>query len=235
LVTIKLDKTAPTIDATIIPTPNDAGWHNSDVTVQFTCADVLSGVASCAADQTVTTEGADQPITGNATDIAGNAASATVNVSLDKTPPVVTCSANPDRLWPANNKLKDINVTVNVEDALSGPNGFVLVAVTNNETTNPSDMPGWDVGTADTAGQLMASRAGNGDGRIYTLTYEGGDMAGNTAQCSTIVFVPHDNNQPNPPQPTTTVVAADASGDESEDEENSAQMDHTILLPFVAR
>ena len=70
--------------------------------------------------------------------------------------------------------------------------------MTNDETSNSNDMPGWTIGAPDTAGQLIASRAGNGDGRIYTLTYEGKDVAGNTARCSTIVFVPHDNKQPNP-------------------------------------
>jgi hypothetical protein len=32
-------------------------------------------------------------------------------------------------------------------------------------------------------------------GRVYMLTYEGADAAGNTAQCSTTVTVPHDKGK----------------------------------------
>ncbi len=136
----------------------------------------------------------------------------------------MTCSANPDRLWPANNKLKTIDVAVNVTDDQSGAAGFTLIAVTNDETSSPGDMVGWEIGTPDTAGELMASRAGNGDGRIYTLTYEGMDVAGNTARCSTIVFVPHDSNQPNPPQP---IVAADVDVNSG----SQAEGDSDIVAP----
>src|SRR5262249_7856796 len=41
-VTVKLDKTAPSITVTQAPDANGAGWNNTDVTVTFTCGDALS-------------------------------------------------------------------------------------------------------------------------------------------------------------------------------------------------
>src|SRR5262249_51379678 len=55
-VTVRIDKTGPTITASLSPAPNSAGWDKSNVTVTFTCNDSLSGVASCSAPQTVSNE-----------------------------------------------------------------------------------------------------------------------------------------------------------------------------------
>ncbi|HAM27065.1 MAG TPA: hypothetical protein DCP11_10315, partial [Microbacteriaceae bacterium] len=46
-VTVKLDKTAPTVGGTWAPAPNSGGWNNSNVTVTLTCSDALSGIKSC--------------------------------------------------------------------------------------------------------------------------------------------------------------------------------------------
>ena len=120
----------------------------------------------------------------------------------DSTPPTVTCSAGPTTLSPPNHKLRPVTTAVTVRDDGSGPAGFRLVAVTANEADRalgdgdmPVDVQAWDVGTADTAGLLRAERAGSGSGRVYVLTYEGSDLAGNTAQCTTTVTVPHDSRR----------------------------------------
>ena len=96
-VTVEIDKSDPTITHTLAPEANGNGWNNADVTVTFTCADQddLSGIASCTAPQTVTTEGKDQPVTGTATDNAGNTATDPATVSLDKTKPTITGSRTP--------------------------------------------------------------------------------------------------------------------------------------------
>ena len=58
-------------------------------------------------------------------DVASNAEQpVSRSFQIDQTPPTVTCSASPDRLWPPNNKLNNINVTVNVADASSGSGRF---------------------------------------------------------------------------------------------------------------
>ena len=113
----------------------------------------------------------------------------------DTTPPTVTCSAFPAVLWPPNNKLVPVTTTVTVSDADSGPAGFTLLSLTSNEGDASAESSGWTTGTPDTGGSLQASRLGSGNGRVYTLTYQGSDEAGNTATCSTTVTVPHDQGK----------------------------------------
>jgi hypothetical protein len=60
------------------------------VTVSFSCADDVSGVATCTTPITVRTEGANQAVNGTATDLARNQATTTRTVSVDKTPPSLT-------------------------------------------------------------------------------------------------------------------------------------------------
>ena len=113
----------------------------------------------------------------------------------DTTSPTVTCSVSPAVLWPPNNKLVPVTTTLTVTDADSGPAGFTLLSVTSNEGEVGAESSGWATGTPDTNGFLQASRLGTGNGRVYTLTYEGSDNAGNTATCSTTVTVPHDQGK----------------------------------------
>ena len=97
-VLVKIDKTAPTISHVFVsPTGyTDGGWTNSNVTVHFTCTDTGSGVASCTSDQVVGTQGAGQQVTGTGTDNAGNSATNTATVSIDKTPPTIVAAADRD-------------------------------------------------------------------------------------------------------------------------------------------
>ncbi len=90
-VTVRLDKTAPTITGAPTTSPNGASWYKGPVTIKFTCTDVLSGVASCPADVTLTANGQGQEVTRTATDKAGNEASTTVgNINIDASAPTVT-------------------------------------------------------------------------------------------------------------------------------------------------
>jgi hypothetical protein len=118
-VNVKIDKTLPLITGVSSPAPNAAGWNNSDVTVSFLCIDTLSGIALCGPNQVLSSEGIDLGASGNATDQAGNANSATVSgVKLDKTPPVITINV------PANGAEyilgEVINAAWTVSDELSG-------------------------------------------------------------------------------------------------------------------
>jgi hypothetical protein len=181
-------------------------WFNTDVQVGFSCADggsAPSGLATnTVAGRTLTAEGADQSVTntGDCVDQAGNRATAATvrEINIDKTAPTVACSASPNSLWPPNHELKDITAAVNVNDVLSGAAGFSLVSVSSNELDNglgdgdmPNDIQGWSLNANDTGGQLRAERGGIGSGRVYTLTYQGQDVAGNTARCSATVSVAH--------------------------------------------
>src|SRR5215469_12504118 len=116
---VGIDNDPPTITAAVSPSPNAAGWNNSPVTVTFTCSDKTSGVASCPAPVAVSTEGANQIISGTATDLAGNTATASVTINLDMTPPTITGTINPP---PDSGGYNSGPVTVNFTcgDALSG-------------------------------------------------------------------------------------------------------------------
>jgi PKD repeat protein len=116
-VTLNIDRTAPTISATPKRAANGAGWYNAAVAVAFSCADSGSGIASCPADVTVDSEGAAQIITRSVTDRAGNSASASATIKLDKTAPQLTVTAPADG---AVLNTSPANVSGNVSDALSG-------------------------------------------------------------------------------------------------------------------
>jgi hypothetical protein len=94
-VTVNIDKTPPIITATVSPAPNANGWNTTPVTVSFQCSDALSGIAICPPAQTVSAQGANQNISGTATDVAGNTATATVVVNLETAPPSITATAAP--------------------------------------------------------------------------------------------------------------------------------------------
>jgi len=211
-----VDTTPPVTTATVSPQPNATGWNNSNPTVSLSAADNAGGsgvkqitysasgaqvipstvLVGSLASFTISVEGA-TTITFFATDKAGNIEAAkTITVQLDKTPPTVACSASPSALWPPNNKLVPVNVSVTVSDALSGPAGFKLVSATSNEPdSGQGDIQGFAPGTASTTGQLRAQRLGAGNGRIYTLNYTGTDTTGNSSTCAATVTVPHDQGQ----------------------------------------
>ncbi|MBI3448977.1 MAG: thrombospondin type 3 repeat-containing protein [Acidobacteria bacterium] len=195
--TVRLDKSVPMIVAAQAPAPNANGWNNSDVTISYTCADALSGLASCDAPVIVGAEGQGQSATGNATDVAGNVAQVSVSgINIDRTPPSVTCTVSPAVLWPPKHRMIPITATVIVTDALSGTGGFVLTSVTSSEPDSvnrkdkPGDIAGFAVGSPSTTGQIRAERIANGPGRVYSLTWTGEDAAGNATWCHATVTVP---------------------------------------------
>lgn len=158
-VTIKRDATAPTISGSAAPAPNAAGWNNTDVTVSFTCTDNLSGVASCGPDDTISSEGADQSVTGNVTDNAGNSNSVAVsNIDIDKTAPTVAVTGFGDgNVFIVGGTLPTVGCSSS--DGLSG------IAATG--------------GPSLTAGGLNS----NGVGSV-TFTCTASDNAGNPATAS---------------------------------------------------
>ncbi|TMF86346.1 MAG: Neogenin, partial [Chloroflexi bacterium] len=116
---IEVDQTPPTIGYSLDELPNGAGWLNHDVKVTFTCGDATSGIASCPDPQTVSVEAAGEVATGTALDNAGNKASVSVTINLDKTPP--TISAAPDRPANAHGWYRDdVTVGFTCGDTLSG-------------------------------------------------------------------------------------------------------------------
>lgn len=92
-VDVNIDVTDPEITGTIVETPNDNGWFDGPVTIEWTCSDALSGIASCPGDTVIDTDGAGQSATGETADLAGNTAGATVEgINIDLDAPTITAS-----------------------------------------------------------------------------------------------------------------------------------------------
>jgi hypothetical protein len=116
---IGVDNDLPIISGTVSPPPNPAGWNNSSVTVNFKCSDKTSGVAFCPSPVSVTTEGANQVLTGTAMDKAGNTATASVMVNLDRTPPNISGTINPPPNAAGWN-YSSVTVSFTCSDPISG-------------------------------------------------------------------------------------------------------------------
>ena len=161
---IKIDLTAPTLTfGAASPAANAAGWNNTDVSVPFTAADVLSGVditSPAVSPLVLSAEGS--AVTGTVTvaDLAGNNAVLTSPaVKIDKTPPLVSASSTPG---PNANGWNNTDVTVNFAavDGLSGVGPF----------SDPVTV------TTEGAGQLISGTAtdlaGNLGGASVTLSID---------------------------------------------------------------
>jgi hypothetical protein len=114
-----VDTGNPTISHTLSPSPANAnGWYNKDVNVSFDCADSGSGIQSCT-DDTTLGEGANQSVTGTATDWAGNTATDTASgINIDKTAPTVGFIGGPPASYYFGSD--PAAPTCDASDALSG-------------------------------------------------------------------------------------------------------------------
>ena len=120
-VTVKIDKTKPVITGGRTPAANANGWNNTDVTVNFTCAEtgaVESGLdTNSVAGQTLTAEVQNASVTntGSCVDVAGNAAdpSTVSGISIDKTPPNAPTPAKAPAANVARWNNTDVTVTFN--------------------------------------------------------------------------------------------------------------------------
>jgi hypothetical protein len=83
---VNVDLTKPTITAAPDRAPDAGTAYSGPVTIHFTCADALSGIApgACPADIVVSNDGV-TTVTGTTTDRAGNTASVTASITITVT------------------------------------------------------------------------------------------------------------------------------------------------------
>ena len=173
--TVRIDRTVPTIFALRTPAGNADGWNNTAVSVSFTCADGLSGIDSCAAPVVLGSEGPNQSAAGDAVDVAGNVASASIDsVHIDLTPPVVMVTGVTD------GATYDLNAVPQAEcsssDALSGLVASAVVGITGGTSNGVGTFVVSCTGARDRAGNIAAATAtysvryvfGGFDARIAT-------------------------------------------------------------------
>lgn len=180
-----IDKTAPTISAAATSAPNAAGWYNVAVTVEFTCADALSGIPvdACPASQTLDGEGAaiaSAPQT--VTDNAGNTSdpSNVVIVQIDHTPPLVTVTGVSE----------------------GGVYSLESAPAPGCETTDALS----GVATAATVG--VSGGAGDGTGDFTATCSDAVDMAGNETPPASVSY----RIESAPPAETLDVVVLGQEG-----------------------
>jgi subtilisin-like proprotein convertase family protein len=111
---ISVDDRGPRAHPTVTPAPNAAGWHRSDVTVNWNWSDAGSGVdpAACT-DHTTTNRQGRRTLTTSCRDRVGNQSSAARTVRVDTTAPTVSITAPTARRYvqgavaPANYSCRD--------------------------------------------------------------------------------------------------------------------------------
>jgi uncharacterized protein DUF642 len=120
-----------------------------------------------------------------------------VTLVSNNPPDCSAVTASPAELWPPNHKLKLITLSGGTD-----PDGD---AVTITITGVHQDEPVSGTGAGDTAPdaaavsasnqlQVRAERSGNGDGRVYVISYTATDSDGNTCSGTETVAVPHSQN-----------------------------------------
>ena len=116
-VTVKRDATAPQIAFLNRTAPNAAGWNNTNVMVNWSCSDAMSGATGSGDSQTLGSEGANQSASGTCFDLAGNSASDTRGgINIDKTAPTLNPVVTPNPV----NLNGSATAAANATDGLSG-------------------------------------------------------------------------------------------------------------------
>ena len=171
---ISIDKTSPVIAFTNkTPAPNANGWNNSDVTVNWSCTDGLSGPVSGAVSQTVSTEGGNQSATGMCQDLAGNLASDTQSgINIDKTAPSLSLPA--DMIVEATSLSGAVvNYSASASDNLDAAPGFncapasgnifvigtTMVNCTATDHADNTSFGNFNITVQDTTGPVIAFHA----------------------------------------------------------------------------
>jgi hypothetical protein len=134
-----------------------------------------------------------------------------ITPSVVTIPPVIeSVTPSPAYLTPANNKMVPVTIAVVAADQFYPNPASQILSVTSNEP--PSGTAEWQI-TGPLTLNLLASRSDTGTGRIYTITIQTTDSAGNKATAQTEVIVPKDKDALSDPpaivtQPQSQTVTA---------------------------
>ncbi|MBI2498438.1 MAG: HYR domain-containing protein [Opitutae bacterium] len=124
-----------------------------------------------------------------ASDAAGNAATSSFTVTVRDTTAPVIASVTPSirSIWPPNKKMVPVTISVGANDAVGVASSRIVSVATNQ----PDSRTQWQI-TGPLTVNLLADRRGDDKDRIYTITVEVRDAAGNVSIGTTTVTVPHD-------------------------------------------
>src|ERR1043166_5724953 len=142
-------------------------------------------------------------VTYNANDAAGNAATPVTRTVIvqDTIAPTITLNGQAHSMWPPNHKYQTFTVANFVASADDGCDttidlgDVVIEKVTSDEIENGNgdgNTINDIVISADCKSvQLRSEREGDGNGRVYTITFRVRDASGNTTRATATVVVQH--------------------------------------------
>jgi hypothetical protein len=199
--TVKIDRTAPKTTASSV----SSNWYKGNVSLKLTASDSWSGVSKTEykvntgqwttykSPITISSNGINT-VEYRSIDNAGNVeAIKTATVKVDKTAPTLTFSFNHSVLAGKTHKMVPIQVKVSAKDSLSGISSYKLVSITTNQVDKVKgktilEYSNAKFGSADTSFDVMDQQFGKSE-RIYKVTYEAIDKAGNTVEKSENIIV----------------------------------------------
>ena len=144
--------------------------------------------------------------------------SITVHV-IDTVAPSLAPTASTYILWPQNHQMVDVSIQANAVDNSGG--AITLSAMITSNEPAVYDKQGNLIADYSVTGidqrngilylQLRASRLGNGNGRIYTITLNATDVSGNSSSAAVQIKVPHDVRGNNYPRHSTKAAIKNIS------------------------
>jgi hypothetical protein len=129
-------------------------------------------------------------------DAAGNRAFSTATVSIvagaDKLAPVLTVALSPNNII-ATNKLESVTATITIKDNQDKAPTVKLISITSDakDFVYATDVKNAVLNSDDRSFQLMAERSNSID-RVYRITYEAKDSAGNKSSVVSSVTIKAD-------------------------------------------
>ena len=205
------DTLPPTTTAALSGPLGNNGWYDGSVTVALAATDDLSGVATTqyrldggawqvyiGAFQ-VATDGV-HSVDFYSIDNAGNVEDThTQTIKVDQSNPVLTATANRSVVWPPNGKMVPVTVSGEMNDIVSGIDSTQAAYTVQDEygliqphgaiTLQPDGSYSFTI-------LLEARRDGQDkDGRQYTVSVTGRDLARNGGTATVVVTVPHDQGK----------------------------------------
>ncbi len=118
--------------------------------------------------------------------------------AADKLAPTLQLEVDKPVLKAGGHRMETIRVTANANDEGTGVASISLLSISSSEPENDNgdgntapDIQDAEYGTADYEFELRAERSGTGEGRVYTITYEAVDFAGNRTTAGITVVVEH--------------------------------------------
>ncbi len=120
------------------------------------------------------------------------------NSTADSTAPVVTATATPESLWPANGKTVNVVVAGAIHDAsaINGSSVRYTVVDSYGQVQPTGAIALGANGSYSVSIPLVAARNGNDKaGRTYRIAIHAADAAGNMGTATVTVTVPHDQGK----------------------------------------